>query len=310
MHTLYARFNTGLLVFIALTGIVLVTMLATRAYGGPLDPPGAPAPTMKTLQQVEPRTPISQPVSFPIQINAPGSYYFTENITGVISQHGIVINADNVTLDLNGFTLSGLSVGLAGITDNSTRRTNITIRNGTVRAWGSGVYTPLSTRSRYEDLTVTDNTNFGMSIGSGSNVRRLAAWTNATGLRIQQVSDAWGAIVEDSNFNRNTTQGINLAANNVWVHDNVIDSNGAGIVIPIGSDYDEITDNRVTGNAGAGIYMEGNHHVVLRNVTDANWPSYPFPCICKEIADLGAGNIVGPLQQSPSTDPNANIGFP
>ena len=106
MHTLYARFNTGLLVFIALTGIVLVTMMATRAYGGPLDPPGAPGPTMKTLQQVEPRTPISQPASFPIQINASGSYYLTENITGVPGQMAS-INASNVTIDLNGFTLYG-----------------------------------------------------------------------------------------------------------------------------------------------------------------------------------------------------------
>ena len=74
MHTLYTRINTGLLVFIALTGIVLVTMMATRAYGGPLDPPGAPASTMKTLQQVEPRTPIVQPGNvseFPITISEP-----------------------------------------------------------------------------------------------------------------------------------------------------------------------------------------------------------------------------------------------
>ena len=308
MQTLYARFNTGLLVFIALTGIVLVTMLATRAYGGPLDPPGAPAPTMKTLQQVEPRTPISQPASFPIQINAPGSYYFTENITGVISQHGIVINADNVTLDLGGFTLSGASpsVGLIGISDNN-YRTNLTIRNGIVRAWGSGVYTPLSTRSTYEDLTVTDNLHEGVVIGSGNNVRRLTVWNNGfEGLQIQQVPGAWGSIIEDSNFSRNGRSGIRIVANNVWVHHNLIDANGTnGISIDTSirtGAYNEITDNRITGNGGYGVDIPGNRNVVVRNVTDANTAG--------QLLDTGAGNIVGPLQQSPSTDPNANIGFP
>src|SRR5262245_40285062 len=39
---------------------------------GPLAPPGPPAPLFKTLEQVEPRRPIS---SVPFTINQPGSYY-------------------------------------------------------------------------------------------------------------------------------------------------------------------------------------------------------------------------------------------
>ena len=42
MHTLNTRINTAILIVIALTGFAIVTMLATRAHGGPLDPPGAP----------------------------------------------------------------------------------------------------------------------------------------------------------------------------------------------------------------------------------------------------------------------------
>lgn len=54
MHTLQGRINTGLLVFIALTGMVLVAMMASRVYGGPLDPSGPPASTMKTLDDIPP----------------------------------------------------------------------------------------------------------------------------------------------------------------------------------------------------------------------------------------------------------------
>jgi len=42
------------------------------AAQGPLTPSGAPEPTMKTLGQVDPRTPIS---SLPYTIDPPGSYY-------------------------------------------------------------------------------------------------------------------------------------------------------------------------------------------------------------------------------------------
>jgi len=59
---------------------------------------------MKTLDQIEPRTPIS---SVPFTISAPGSYYVTTNLTPGADQNGIVVAADNVTIDLNGFTLFG-----------------------------------------------------------------------------------------------------------------------------------------------------------------------------------------------------------
>jgi hypothetical protein len=97
---------------------------------GPLTPPGAPAPTMKTLDQVEARTPIS---TAPFTVSASGSYYLTANLA-VTSGNAITISADDVTLDLNGFTISstaspadGAGVSLAGA------RSNVTVRNGHIR---------------------------------------------------------------------------------------------------------------------------------------------------------------------------------
>src|SRR4051812_8998727 len=71
---------------------------------GSLTPPGAPAPLFKTLQQVEPRTPIS---SIPINITNSGSYYLTVNLTQTNNAAGITISASDVTIDLNGFALIG-----------------------------------------------------------------------------------------------------------------------------------------------------------------------------------------------------------
>jgi hypothetical protein len=56
---------------------------------------------MKTLQQIEPRTPIR---SAPFTITEPGSYYLTTNLT-VSSWNAITIETNGVTLDLNGYTI-------------------------------------------------------------------------------------------------------------------------------------------------------------------------------------------------------------
>jgi len=51
---------------------LLLALSLPRAFAqGSLTPPGAPAPTMKSLDQIEPRTPIS---SLPFTISSSGSY--------------------------------------------------------------------------------------------------------------------------------------------------------------------------------------------------------------------------------------------
>src|SRR5215831_11784420 len=77
---------------------------------GPLTPPGAPAPTMKSLDQIEPRTPIDAAHtpgdgSNLFNITNSGSYYLTTNVIATSGKSGIRILADNVTIDLNGFGL-------------------------------------------------------------------------------------------------------------------------------------------------------------------------------------------------------------
>jgi hypothetical protein len=116
--------------FIAVLFTALSPQLSTCFAQGSLTPPGAPAPTMKSIAQVEPRTPIS---SAPYTVSTPGSYYLTTNLNVTVGD-AMDITASGVTLDLNGFTVSstdpgntGTGIMLAG------GNADITILNGHVR---------------------------------------------------------------------------------------------------------------------------------------------------------------------------------
>jgi len=76
--------------------------------------------------------------TFPITINEPGSYVLTSNLM-VTTGNAININADNVTLDLNGHGIYGPGTG-TGYGISAVNRYNITIKNGIVRGFYFGIY--------------------------------------------------------------------------------------------------------------------------------------------------------------------------
>jgi hypothetical protein len=95
----------------ALTVLSALSLHPSALFGqGSLTPPGAPAPTMKTLAQIEPRTPIS---AAPFTISAPGSYYLTTNLT-VATGNAVIIATNGVTLDLGGFTIASTAPSATG----------------------------------------------------------------------------------------------------------------------------------------------------------------------------------------------------
>jgi len=102
---------------------------------GNLTPSGAPAPTMKSLDQIEARTAITNTISL-VTIAQSGSYYLTHNLT-VSTGDAIDITTNNVTLDLNGFTISSTaasSTGVAILLGSSSALRNVTILNGFIKS--------------------------------------------------------------------------------------------------------------------------------------------------------------------------------
>lgn len=151
-------------------GLLLAGAVGEGFAQGSLTPPaGTPSPTLRTLLQVEPRTPIA---ALPFTITAPGSYYLTTNLT--TTGDGIRIDADGVTLDLMGFTLSGNnSSGYYGVAlgAGGTPVNNGVLRNGTIRNFGDGLYASACQSFRVEQIASYSNKNSGIKLsGSSSKV--------------------------------------------------------------------------------------------------------------------------------------------
>ena len=163
--------------------ILALTLTAAASLGGNINPPsGAPSPTMKTLAEVEARTPINSTntpgnANARFRITQPGSYYLTGNLTGVAGRHGIeVVATGKVTIDLNGFQLVGVAGSMSGI--HCETEAHLTVRDGEIRGWGlDGIrFSPdLSRGSLLERLLVRDNGSDGAELSGGDrSVQRVS----------------------------------------------------------------------------------------------------------------------------------------
>ncbi|HTA42217.1 MAG TPA: hypothetical protein VK789_07210 [Bryobacteraceae bacterium] len=111
---------------------------------------------------------------FPYIINQPGSYQLTGNLTVPAGVNGIGIAASNVTLDLNGFTITvlGANRGVYAVGSPSM----ISVRNGSIVAPVSGspaVDFATLTGTNLQDLMITGFVS--IEVGSNSIVRHNIA---------------------------------------------------------------------------------------------------------------------------------------
>jgi hypothetical protein len=268
--------------------IVLSFVIRQWLFGqGSLTPPGAPAPTMKTLDQIEARTPVSL---LPFTITNAGSYYLTRNLTGDGAHNGITISSGNVTLDLNGFALVG-APGFGGGVLVSDSFTNITVRNGSISGWpGNGMdgYSFAYPRNVVcERLTVSQNGGFGIAVEASSIVRDCLVLNNGSDGIFTVGSLITGCVARDnrkaginaansiirsclSHFNQ--SDGVNVENSTVMDCD-LLDNGTNGVAVGSNCQIvgNRIADNGVAVFTGGAILLNGTHSRIESNMIANNY---------------------------------------
>jgi hypothetical protein len=199
----------------------------------------------------------------PVEITSPGSYRLTGNVASTGTSTALLdVNSDDVTIDLNGFTLRGPS--LRGVLVRSDfARTEV--RNGVVRDNIVGI--SVNDESRVERVRAFNNTEGGIATGFESIVARCVVAENGFAgilgrgvIHHNLVSGntnegirGRGTITENVVLSNGGT-GINAGPGSM-VSRNVAVENGqtqtsAGIVADTGS---AVVDNVATGNTGVGL---------------------------------------------------------
>jgi parallel beta-helix repeat protein len=196
--------------------------------------------------------------------------------------NGLVIGADNLILDLNGHTISGdgklvrrcprrqlCDFGLA-----NDGHDGATVRNGSVRGFGTGVLVGRARENRVLDISSSRNTFFGFVVFSSAKIlvrgssgsRNIAPDGDGMGL-----FDSHDVRIVDNEFRRNPGPGIHVqASTDNLIKGNLISHSSPGILLggetrADSADRNQIRRNRFVGN-GAGVLLgRGNRNVIARN---------------------------------------------
>lgn len=243
--------------------------LAALAKAGPINPPaGAVAPTGKTLDEIFNKIPaggggdgrIAIPGgTAPVTISQPGSYVLTGNLTLSTNVTALIISADGVTLDLNGYTIA--NTGNTGGGVFASGRSRLIVRNGTLAGHATGINFANVGNVLLEDLVVVQCRTRGIDVqgtvlGDPCDIRRCTVAETGVNSTTTEAFDSVGiryvnchGVIEDCSIETVLT--------------NTVTRSRTGIAQSFGTRV-AIVNNRIS-NVTTGIGMQFNAGVVLRD---------------------------------------------
>ncbi len=202
----------------------------------------------------------------PVTITTSGTYRLSSNLTAPdTATGGIVVAANDVTIDLNGFRVVGPIAcsgtpttctpaisggGAAGIDAWSYNPTNLVVRNGSITGMGTGLL--LSYDGRAEGIKAIQNGDAGIRARAG------AAVVNSTGTANGKIGIE-GGLIDGCSVSRNPQYGLAVQGDGAVVRNVVVQGNtGYGIYLTSGA---SVIGASVSGN-DVGIFANGGSQIL------------------------------------------------
>jgi len=207
------------------------------------------------------------------------------------------VTADDVTIDLGGFALTGAGSG-SGVTDLATSRSNIAVHDGTVTGFDAGIGLQSTTDATVRNVrafsnafhgivvglgTVTGNTasdhrGDGIRTGSGSTVTGNRAFAIGVGIRAGERSTVTGNTAIQGDV------GISVG-NSSTVTGNTASGSGIGILVREGS---TVAGNTASNNDRFGLVVNCPSNVFDNTVVGANEVNLELvsPAACNVVNNL------------------------
>lgn len=143
-------------------------------------------------------------------IDKPGSYVLTRNLAS--SGDCLVVAADFVTIDLDGWMITGDGSTGGGVTDRGASRQAIAVRNGTITGFEIGVFLGATSGVLVEDVRAIDNEDGGISVGGRSIVSGSTA-SGRIGITAGFLSNISGNVASGSECGILADQGSTISGN-------------------------------------------------------------------------------------------------
>jgi len=161
-------------------------------------------------------------------ISQPGAYIVNRNLAA--PGDCLVVAADFVSIDLDGFVLSGSGAGAGIAVPFGAIRRGLTIRNGTVTGFAQGIDSANAVGTSVERVTASGNTSTGINGGDRAIVTRSHALNNGgDGIRGGRGATITGNVVGDNQngiFADSGSSVLNNISRNNRAHGVVMDCPG------------------------------------------------------------------------------------
>jgi parallel beta-helix repeat protein len=198
------------------------------------------------------------------------SIKLTSNL-GPCPGDALIAGAGNITIDLGGYTISGTGIG-AGV--RAAQRTGVTVTNGTIREFETGVVLDESTNSKVSKLVLRDNLRGVNIAGSDRNLVEKNTILDS-GLDAIRLGLSADNVISKNTLSRNVF-GIGVAdfSTGNLVEKNVVrDTREFGVAVFSDSDSNRIEKNdvqRTLQGDGITVSVDSDQTLILKNAANVN----------------------------------------